>query len=321
MSNSPAVKRTAMMLLAMLLATVSAFAGGTPAWIKMNPPTSPPALTSITMTYDPVGKKVVSFGGWDGTSYSNDTWLFDGTTWRLAVTTNAPPVRAAAAITFDQPSGKLIMFGGFNGTQYLGDTWIWDGTSETWSQADPTHVPTAVTLPMMFMDPVNGRAEMFGGFDGQFYQDITWQWSGSDWSQLNPATSPTARGAAVAANDLVHNTVVLWAGLADVNPINTWTWDGTNWTLQSPAALPPWTYYSSAAFDPGLNAVVVFGGGNMGNTTWAWTGSNWRVVPTAYAPHARLSLGMAYDSDSNQLLIFGGENSVLLNDTYKLVKR
>lgn len=322
MTNSPAVKRTAGLLLAvLLLGSVTAFAGGKPAWVKMNPPNSPPALSSLTMTYDPVCKKVVSFGGWDGTRYNNDTWLFDGTTWTLAATPVAPPVRAAAAISYDQASGKLILFGGFNGSQYLGDTWIWDGATETWSEANPAHVPTAVTLPMMFMDPVNGRAEMFGGFDGQFYQDITWQWTGSDWLQLNPTTFPYARGAAVVANDLVHHTVVLWAGLGDVNPVNTWTWDGTNWTLQNPATQPPWTYYSSAAFDPGLNAVVVFGGANMGNATWAWTGSNWVVVPTAYAPRTRWSLGMAYDSDSDQLLVFGGENSVYLNDTYKLVKR
>jgi hypothetical protein len=45
------------------------------------------------------------------------------------------------------------------------------------------------------------------------------------------------------------------------------------------------------------------------------------TVPTLYAPRARWSLGMAFDADSNQLLIFGGQNSVMLNDTYKLVKR
>ena len=303
------------------LGGVSAFAAGKAAWMKMDPPNSPPALTSIAMTYDPVSKKVVSFGGWDGTSYNNDTWLFDGTTWRLALTPVAPPVRAAAAITYDQPSGKLILFGGFDGTGYLGDTWLWDGATETWSQATPTHVPTAVTLPMMFMDPVNGRAEMFGGFDGNFYQDITWQWTGSDWLQLNPSVFPYARGAAIVANDFAHNTVVVFGGLSDLNPINTWTWDGTNWTLENPRTQPPWTYYSSAAFVPGMNAVIVFGGSFTATTTWSWNGSNWVTVPTAYAPRARWSLGMAYDTDSNQLLIFGGQNSVYLNDTYRLVKR
>lgn len=320
MFNSP-VRAAVFSVATIVLGTVTALAAKTPAWVKLNPPSSPPALSSVAMAYDPISKKVVSFGGWDGASYHDDTWLFDGTTWTQVFSTATPPVRAAAAITFDQVTGNLIMFGGFNGNNYLGDTWIWDGSTQSWTQANPAHMPTAVTLPMMFSDPVNGHAEMIGGWDGQFYQDITWQWSGTDWIQLNPATVPYARGAAVVANDIVHKKVVLFGGLADINPNNTWTWDGTNWTMESPATQPPWTYYSSAAFVPGLNSVVVFGGAFMGNTTWSWTGSNWVTIPTLYAPRARWSLGMAYDSDSNQLLIFGGENSVLLNDTYKLAGR
>jgi len=324
MFHSSAVARIARigLLATILCGTVTAFAASKAAWIKLNPPNSPPALSAVAMTYDPVSKKVVLFGGYDSSAtYHNETWLFDGTTWTQAVTPGAPPVRAAAAITYDQPSGKLIMFGGYDGTGYLGDTWLWDGTSETWSEASPAHLPTAVTLPMMFMDPVNGHAEMFGGYDGRFYQGITWQWTGSDWQQLHPATSPSARGASVVANDLARKTVVIWSGLGDVNPNNTWTWDGTTWTQQNPAQTPPSTYYSAATWVPGLNAVVMFGGANIGTTTWAWTGTNWVTVPTWYAPRTRLSLGMAFNSDSNQLLIFGGENSVILNDTYKLTRR
>jgi hypothetical protein len=69
---------------------------------------------------------------------------------------------------------------------------------------------------------------------------------------------PSARGAAVVANDYAHKTVVIFGGLGDVNPNNTWTWDGHNWTQQTPATQPPLTYYSSAAFDPVLNEVIAW---------------------------------------------------------------
>jgi hypothetical protein len=55
--------------------------------------------------------------------------------------------------------------------------------------------------------------------------------------------------AAVAANPFTGE-VVMFGGLADVNPTNTWTYDGTTWSLQSPLIQPPLVYAGSAAFDP-----------------------------------------------------------------------
>lgn len=312
-------------VLAAILVVCPAIASGsglTVAWLKVHPASSPTARAGMAMAYDAAGKKVVLFGGFDATSYLNDTWVFDGLNWTQITTPTAPSPRAATAMAFDRVAGKIVMFGGFDGSQYLGDTWIWDGVSETWTEATPTTLPDPVTLPMMYTDPKTGEAGMFGGFDGRFYQLTTWRWSNQDWVQLHPANSPSARGAAIVANDLAHKTVVLYGGLADVNPVNTWTWDGTNWTLQSPSTQPDTLFYTPAAFDPALGRVVLFGGSSDRNETWAWTGSDWITVPTVYAPPARESSSMAYDSDSKQLLIFGGQGAKgVLNDTYKLVKR
>jgi hypothetical protein len=72
-------------------------------------------------------------------------------------------------MTYDSVTQKVVLFGGYDGTNYLGDTWLWDGSKLQWTQATPKHRPSAVTGPMLFPDP-NGRADLFGGFDGQFYQ-------------------------------------------------------------------------------------------------------------------------------------------------------
>ena len=71
-------------------------------------------------------------------------------------------------MTYDSVTQKVVLFGGFNGT-FLGDTWLWDGSTLQWTQATPQHHPAAVTSPMLFPDP-NGRADLFGGYDGHFYQ-------------------------------------------------------------------------------------------------------------------------------------------------------
>jgi hypothetical protein len=228
-------------------------------------------------------------------------------------------------MSYDSVSHKVVLFGGFDGTNFLGDTWLWDGTTLQWTQATPVHRPPAVTGPMLFRDP-NGRADLFGGFDGQFYPPTMWQWNGSDWAQLFPPTVPTGRSiAAVAANPFTGE-VVMFGGLADMNPINTWTYDGTTWTLQSPLVQPVWVYAGSAAFNPRVQAVVLFGGGSSGvdqNSTWGWDRNgraNWIRLPTVQSPPAREGAGMAYDATLHRVILFGGQdNSEYFNDTWELL--
>ena len=43
-------------------------------WLRVNPVSSPSARSAMAMTYDPVSKKVVLFGGFDANGYLNDTW-------------------------------------------------------------------------------------------------------------------------------------------------------------------------------------------------------------------------------------------------------
>jgi hypothetical protein len=126
-------------------------------------------------------------------------------------------------------------------------------------------------------------------------------------------------------NDLKNKTVVMFGGLADLNPNNTWTWDGTNWTMQNPATQPPHLYGPGAAFDAHLKGVISFGGGLGGvdqTDTWAWTGSNWVKLAPATVPAAREGQGTAYDMATSTLYFFGGvqgNGALYFNDTWKLV--
>jgi hypothetical protein len=292
-------------------------------WVQLSPTNSPPARSYLAMTYDPVSGKIIMFGGYDGNTYLNDTWEFDGATWIQVTTNTPPPPRTAAQMAYDSVSQKVVLYGGFDGQNYLGDTWLWDGKTSQWTQATTAHQPPAVTGPMLFPDP-NGRVDYFGGFAGQFYQLEMWQWNGSDWTQLFPPTVPFARSSAAVATNSVTGQVVMFGGLADVNPINTWTYDGTTWTLQSPRSQLPWVYGAGAAYHPLLSTVVVFGGGNGGvdqDSTWKWYGSisDWRQFFSAQRPPPREGHGMAYDPALHHVIVFGGQNQeVPLNDTWEL---
>ena len=240
-------------------------------WNLLSPANVPSPRSYLSMTYDGATHKVLLFGGFSAKGYLNDTWLFDGTAWKKVKTPVAPPVRTNARMAYDEVSHKVVLFGGYNGNSFLGDTWLWDGASLTWTEAHPLHSPPAVTGPMLFTDQ-NGHVDKFGGFDGNFYDATFWQWNGGTWKRLHPSTVPYARSIATVGFNPNLNQVVLFGGLAAVNPVNTWTYDGTTWTMQNVNTQPAWVYGGSGAFDSKLNSVILFGGGSGGvdlNKTWA----------------------------------------------------
>ena len=61
-------------------------AGG---WRRHSPAVEPSDRREHAMAYDIANGNVVLFGGWDGAP-SNETWLWDGTSWSLAAPSNSP---------------------------------------------------------------------------------------------------------------------------------------------------------------------------------------------------------------------------------------
>ena len=322
----PAGRRLAGLAGLALAATVCALparaVAQVPDWTQPALTAGLPPRSAMASAYDPVSGRLVLFGGYDASSYKQETWAFDGSGWKRLVTPVKPSARAGAGMAFDEVSGKLVLFGGFNG-QYLNDTWLFDGSTGTWSQAAPATVPKAVTGPSLFADPVAGHVDQYGGFDGQFYQLKTWRWTGSDWQQLATAHSPSARAAACVARDEEHGNVVLFGGLASVNPWNTWLFDGSDWQLQSPTYLPANRYNGAAAFDGGLHGVVVFGGASGGSPlddSWLWTGSEWTPLEPAQSPPPRESHAMAWMPGLQRVVAAGGEaQGVVKSDTWALL--
>ena len=288
-------------------------------WQQLNPSNAPPARAAQMMAYDPVSGKTVMFGGYTATSYLNDTWVFDGTTWTQVTGRVAPLPRAAGTLVYDGVEHELVLFGGYNGLSWLGDTWVFDGAHLKWTAKKPKTNPTAGTGPMGFQDPATGHAAFFGGYNGRsgLYSLDTWEWDGRNWSKIVTQTSPYARAAGIIGNDLVRGRVVIYGGIASVNPINTWTFDGTDWQQESPAQQPDVSYDAASAWDPGLQMVVAWGDSG---TTWAWTGSDWTAVPTTTSPAPRSSPSMAFDEHVGHDILFGGEDaSTQYNDTWEFL--
>lgn len=310
----------AMVVLTSVFAFRPAVAQPSSTWVQLTLSKKPSARDACEMFYDPVSQKTVMFGGYDGSKYLNDTWTFDGRKWKQIKTAPAPPARAAGSAAYDSKLKQVVLFGGFNG-HYLNDTWLWDGSTSTWTQAMPSHQPVAETLPMLFPDPLTGRVNEFGGYDGKFYQAANWRWRNGDWHKFKPAQSPYARAAAVIGTNPVLKQTVIFGGLADVNPVNTWTFDGHTWTQQSPATQPNQRLLVGTVYDPRFSGVVTFGGfsGQDNNETWLWTGSDWTQLAPQQSPPPREQMGMAFDQLHQQTIVFGGlDGNSLLNDTWVL---
>src|SRR4029079_4071323 len=106
-----------------------------PTWAQESPAMSPPARSGAALGYFAPAKQVVLFGGNNGTSNLNDTWIWDGATWTQQSPTTSPSPRTGAVMAYDEATRQLVLFGGSGNT----DTWAWDGTN--WNQLSPMTSP------------------------------------------------------------------------------------------------------------------------------------------------------------------------------------
>ena len=136
-------------------------------------------------------------------------------------------------MAYDPATDQLLLFGG--STPYsVGDTWTWDGT--TWTELSPATSPTSRYNSSMAYDPAAGQLVLFGGFThpgfgaGGLLGD-TWTWDGTTWTELSPATIPSARQEAYMAYDPATDQLLLFGGVDYYgNPFND------TWVYQAPVA-------------------------------------------------------------------------------------
>ncbi|SFC28418.1 Galactose oxidase, central domain [Nocardioides terrae] len=129
------------------------------------------------------------------------------------------------------------------------------------------------------------------------------------WTQLAPATAPSARDEFAMVYDEAHHQVVLFGGtqLGGGGELgDTWTWDGTTWT-QHVVPGPPARGAASMAYDGTTGTVVLFGGFDGGaplfDDTWVWNGTAWSRVHPLSAPPALNGVPMAWDPQTQQVVL------------------
>jgi hypothetical protein len=172
--------------------------------------------------------------------------------------------------------------------------------------------PAPRSFSSMVYDTARKVSILFGGRGVGLPLGDTWQWDGTDWTQLSES-GPSPRSNSATAFDSARNRTVLFAGGSNENLhlSDTWEFDGEDWTQQQDSG-PPAREGHAMAFDSINNRVILFGGIDVNNDglgdTWAWDGSEW-VQIAEFGPPPRLNAALAAGGGGN-LILFGGLNTL-----------
>lgn len=248
--------------------------------------------------------------------------------WQQQFPLQSPPARGYHAMVFDIVNNQSVLFGGWDFSTFHGDTWLWNGTA--WTQVATPLAPSPRLGHAMAFDVGRNRVVLFGGAVGGGAgtdSDETWEWSGGQWTQLQPAVRPSPRRAVVMTYDAARSVCLLFGGgfgaTATTVHDDTWQWDGTAWTLRNPVNHPSPRWANSLVYDWSRHDVVLHGGSAGAvqqslDDTWTWDGTNWTQRSPTTVPTARRGAGAAFDIQRDVTVVSGGLGSgaTFLDDTW-----
>lgn len=180
--------------------------------------------------------------------------------------------------------------------------------------ATPTS-PPARSDALLAFDVLNNRMLLYGG---SWLNDF-WSLAGGTWTQLFPATLPSARLHAGVTTVPLLGEIVLYGGLGTTGRYaldETWRYDGTNWQQLAPLTTPGGLYRHGLAFDEARQTTVLFGGrydswiqNQTKADTWEFVNGDWTLATPVVSPPGLVDVAMSWHPGMNQVLLFGGLDS------------
>ncbi|MGH7741443.1 MAG: Kelch repeat-containing protein, partial [Candidatus Eiseniibacteriota bacterium] len=253
-------------------------------WGQVNASNPPSQRWGASAIYDPVGDRLVMFGGYADLQYSPELWILPlhgppvwaqvpypfGGAW--------PPGRLFQSAIYDPVRYRMIVFGGEDGPS-LNDTWALDLSSMTWSQLAAEGVaPSPRFGHSAIYDPAGDEMIVYGGNGGG--ENGTYALSLGEiptW-RLVPTTGgpPLARTYHTAVLDSRQERMIVHGGASGSYFEDTWelTLGPTpTWTQLAPAGAPAVArYLHNAIYDDAAASMFVFGGrgtGDLRKLTWS----------------------------------------------------
>ncbi len=319
---------------------------GPPTWSRVQPAgPAPPARFGQSAIYDPVGRRMIVFGG-ENTSRGRlgDVWslsLADPPAWtEIAPGGPGPAPRVNHCSIYDPVRQRMLVYGGwdhegFTANSYF-DLWALSLTGEPrWTELHPLGSPAGSISASAVYDSVGDRLIVTGGkpmyFGAPSEGASQLQLSGElNWTKVTPMGRVPALYAHSAIVDPDARRMIVTGGKGSPG-------DATRTLALSLRGAPVWStlepaepsYYpgrrpsESAFLDAARERLLVFLGTDPPEFTteiWAWStrdASGWSQVTTSGEPLPRVAQGTtapcAYDSRRDRLVFFSGSDAAYNN--------
>lgn len=297
---------------------------------------APEPRSSGTAIYDPVGRRVVIFGGRGVRGLFNDVWAFDlfSNAWGRLETIGEPPEpRLGANAIYDRPGHRMVIWAGQQGNLFFNDTWALDLNTLEWRNLSPPPGarPQARYGAGAVFDPVERSLVQFAGFTDlsrRFDDTQAFRLDTNSWEEIGPAASgvrPEVRCLLTAALDAPLGRMIIHGGQRSGPLDDTWSFDlqTRKWTNLTPAVRPAGRMLAVSFIDQRQSQLIVFGGATAaGRTNETWSlhlvRGDWLRMDLANAPPARDSAMGAWAEDEARFIVFGGIGSGYLSDVWEL---
>jgi hypothetical protein len=210
-------------------------------WHMLSPAASPSGRVKSSMAAIGNSEKLVLFGGWDGTSILNDTWVYDigADIWTRRSPPVSPPARDSMTLAGVPNDDKVVLFGGKSGAYLFNDTWVYDLSEDRWQQKSPPDAPAPGYGNTLVSFESSDEFMLFGG---QNLANATWVYDLGEnrWLRQHPVTSPSARHDYGMARVRGTDKAVLFGGLGTTSG----TYYSSTWVFNLTSYAPSGTYTS-----------------------------------------------------------------------------
>jgi hypothetical protein len=307
---------------------------GTPSWTLASIAAKPQGRQFHTAVIDPIGDRMLVFGGSSGPVLS-DAWalpLAPNSVWRPFSGTR----RKGHTAVLDVSRNRMLVFGGEDATQ-LNDVWeLALGNPPQWTRLNPSGTPPSPrALHGAIYDGKRDRMIVFGGRGTTPTNDV-WELSFSGEVAWRPVpavgTPPAPRLDPVVVYDTYRRRMLVFGG-ADATGVYNDVWalslSGTpTWTLiTTTGTVPTARAGSQAIYDPLRDRLIVHGGYNKNyiaqsdlyalslSGTPAWT----QLSPSGTPPAPRFASVTVYDPSRDRMIVESGTDFAdFFSDTWAL---
>ena len=247
---------------------------------------------------------------------------------------SGPPAREDAAMGYDPLRNNIILRTG--GCLDAGQNPIlctdqWTLGQVTWDVQTPTTAITPRKGSIMAWLPTKGTLLLFGGQTdansvGTAVNDL-YSWSGTDWTKLTQAVSPSARTFSAMAYDSDRSVMVLFGGddKTDNDQSDTWEYNGNTavWKQNTMIVTEPLEREGHGiVYDTKIKKIVMHAGlvkSKFDRDTWTYDGNDWTKLTDNPAVPVHGYFAMVYDPVRKVTVLYGGEttNNVPVGDTWE----